>query len=447
MSKLKMMLRDSLANMQVPSVTVIGSGDKLPKEVIAPTDPAQIPAETTRQPNHEPSEPSRTKDTPVDATTINTTIHPSPTPSIQSIDHPSIPTHIQPSIQLDNYPSIHHSNHPITQPSIQQANRPSEQLSGHPSNNLYSLDRQNTVWAPLAEGQGKVLMFLTETNTGLSNANIISEATGVRYGTTKDALRTLVKYGYITRKERVRLPSFYGFSYLLDTQRCSEYLARVRSYTPSASYHPSEQSSIHPSSYPSIHQIPYPSQQPSIQQNIHPSNQLKSAFSSSSENQKTTTTILTGPEMVYWVELGLKDRQVLKWCEDFNIDPTDIRQQLAWARWDLVNNGKEAEVKKDAINWFFGILKRSAGCYPPAKGYQSPVEIRAARLRDQIDAEVKARSELDTLEAESRFQAVLSDPEGAEYQNLRRELPEAMSGMKGRALETILRERFLAREG
>ena len=444
MSKLKMMLRDSLANMQVPSVTVIGSGDKLPEEVITPTDPAQIPAEKAGQSTHDSSS---TSDTPVDAPTINTTIHPSPTPSIQSVDHPSIPTHIQPSIQLENHPSIQHNNHPITTPSIQQVNQPSKQLSGHPSNNLYSLDRQNTVWAPLAEGQGKVLMFLTETNTGLSNANIISEATGVRYGTTKDALRTLVKYGYITRKERVRLPSFYGFSYLLDTQRCSEYLARVRTYTPSASYHPSEQTSIHLSHNPSIHQIPYPSQQPSIQQNIHPSNQLKTAFSSSSENQKTTTTVLTGPEMAYWVELGLKDRQILKWCEEFDIDQAEIRQQLAWSRWDLVNNAKEEEVKKDAINWFYGILKRSAGCYPPAKGYQSPAMIRAARLREQIDAEVKVRSELDTLEVEARFQAVLSDPEGAEYQNLIRDLPDAMSTIRGRALELILRERFLARKG
>jgi hypothetical protein len=151
--------------------------------------------------------------------------------------------------------------------------------------------------------------------------------------------------------------------------------------------------------------------------------------------------------MAYWVELGLKDRQVLKWCEDFNIDPAEIRQQLAWARWDLVNNDKEAEVKKDAINWFFGILKRSAGCYPPAKGYQSPSEIRAARLRAQIDAEVKARDELDKLEAEVLFQAVLNNPEGAEYQNLVSELPEAMRGMKGRTLESILREKFSAREG
>jgi hypothetical protein len=151
--------------------------------------------------------------------------------------------------------------------------------------------------------------------------------------------------------------------------------------------------------------------------------------------------------MAYWLEQGLKDRQVLKWCEEFNIDQAEIRQQLAWARWDLVNNGKEAEVKKDAINWFYGVLKRSAGCYPPAKGYQSPVEIRAARLRAQIDAEVKARDELTTLEAESRFQAVLSDPSGTEYQKLLSGLPEAMSGIKGRALESILRERFLAREG
>ena len=150
--------------------------------------------------------------------------------------------------------------------------------------------------------------------------------------------------------------------------------------------------------------------------------------------------------MIYWEDLGLQNRQAQKWCEQFNINPDDLRQQLAWARWDLVNNGKEAEVK-DPLNWFYGVLRNTAGCYPPAKGYQSPVEIRAARLRAQIDAEARARDDLATLETEAQFQAVLGNPEGVEYLKLLSGLPDAMSGIKGRALESILRERFFAREG
>jgi hypothetical protein len=246
----------------------------------------------------------------------------------------------------------------------------------------------------------------------------------------------LGKNGYITNIQRYYNHKQRGFTFSINQQQCAEFYNRLKG----KSYiQPTIQTGIETDIQTGMKSKP----QSKIQTGVYLSPQTP--FSSSREKE-TTTSIITGPEMIYWEEIGLRHNQAQKWCEQFNINPDDLRQQLAWARWDLVNNGKETEVK-EPLNWFYVILRNTAGCYPPAKGYQSPVEIRAARLRAQIDAEVKARDELTTLEAEARFQAVLSDPGGVEYQNLLSGLPDAMIGIKGRALESILRERFLSREG
>ena len=170
---------------------------------------------------------------------------------------------------------------------------------------------------------------------------------------------------------------------------------------------------------------------------------------SSSSNKNTTTySILTGPEMAYWEELGLQEKQTLKWCQEFDVEPGDMRQQLAWARWDLVCNGKEEEIKSP-VNWFYGVMRKTAGCYPPPKNYQTPAEIRAGRLKTQRESEQRALQDLATEEVELRFKALLADPAGMEYQQLLLTVPELARNMKGKAMESILRERFFAenREG
>ena len=157
--------------------------------------------------------------------------------------------------------------------------------------------------------------------------------------------------------------------------------------------------------------------------------------------------ILSGPEMAYWEDIGLSERQVQKWCNEFQVDPDDMRQQLAWARWDLECNGKIDEVKKTPIDWFFGALRKTAGCYAPAKGYLTPMELRATRLKAQRDAEQKNLKELSNGEAEERFQAVLADKNGEKYQELLASLPEVMKAIKGKALESALRGQFMNEAG
>jgi hypothetical protein len=371
-------------------------------------------------------------------------------PKRQPQEQPINQTDSQPkeqlSVQTLNQPSNPSSNlsdrqatlEPTSKPTRQPVNRPVSQTPGQIANRTANqpmksaLSDSDLAVMAVSKAQGIILIFLSH-QPGVTQKQRILEATQLPIGTLKDSLRSLKQLGFIVTETFI-MGDYRGFSFTINVELFNHFVAqRGREFSSLSSFE--------------IQPLSHPYNQTDRQPIGQPHKQPDDLSLVVVEPEKTTTTVLTGPEMAYWVELGLKDRQVLKWCEDFNIDPTEIRQQLAWARWDLVNNDKEAEVKKDAINWFFGILKRSAGCYPPAKGYQSPAMIRAARLREQIDAEAKARAELDTLEAEVRFQVVLNNPEGAEYQKLLSGLPEAMSGIKGRALETILRERFLAREG
>jgi hypothetical protein len=127
---------------------------------------------------------------------------------------------------------------------------------------------------------------------------------------------------------------------------------------------------------------------------------------------------------VYWQDIGLQERQALKWCEDFEVRPADMRQQLAWARWDLVQNGKEADLTKDAISWFFGCLRKTAGCYTRPENYQSPAELRAGHLKIQQEKEAQAKSALMSAEAEKDFQKLFADPQSGDYVELHKQVSE-----------------------
>jgi hypothetical protein len=377
------------------------------------------------------SVPEQPADTPSITHTSIPSATPSTTPSPGALPlpaplHPSAP----PVESLERYPERSLQRPPVE--------TPFQYPTQHPQHHPVELhDQTERAILSLAKSAGIILIYLARYK-GPHKRKFIADATGILPNTVKDVVKTLRLTGFIDCENYVA-GNFRGFTCTISEHLYTEFIKRR--WNEFSAY--IQGSPLHPDGHPHGSPLQYPLSSP-----VTPS------FSSSSKDIKTTTPfeqdkvqVLTGSEMAYWVEQGLKDRQVLKWCEEFYIEPIEIRQQLAWARWDLVNNGKENEVKKDAINWFYGVLKRSAGCYPPAKGYQTPTHIRAARLREQIESDVKARYELETLETEVRFQAVLSDPEGAEYRDLLSGLPDAMIGIKGRALESILRERFLAREG
>ena len=381
-----------------------------------PTGKGRIVSE---KPANTPSHTPVSIPSPTPSTTPSPVASPLPTPL-----HPSTP----PVESLERYPERSPQSPPV-EPPFQY---PAQYLQHHP---VEQLDLTERAILSLAKSAGIILIYLARYKSP-HKRKFIADATGIPTNTVKDVVKTLRLAGFITCENYVA-GNFRGFTCTISEHLYSEFIKRR--WKEFSGY--IQGSPLHPDRHPLGSPLQYPLASP-----VTPS------FSSSFKDIKTTTSfeqdkvqILTGPEMAYWLEQGLKDRQVMKWCEEFNIDPLEIRQQLAWSRWDLVNNGKEAEVKKDAITWFYGVLKRSAGCYPLPKDYQTPLQVRARMLKNQLEAENQARAELATLEAEARIQAVLADPGGEEYQRLLASIPEMMRDMQGKTLESVLRERFLAR--
>jgi len=156
--------------------------------------------------------------------------------------------------------------------------------------------------------------------------------------------------------------------------------------------------------------------------------------------------VIVGPEMAYWESSGLQERQAQVWRSEFAITAAELRQQLAWARWDLVSNGKEKEVKKDAISWVYGYFKRTGGCYPRPDNYQSPLEIRAEQMKIQLEKEEKARQEIERMELENGFKIVWSNPDGEEYQAIWSSLSKMEKEFaKGSTiLEQLMKAKYMA---
>ena len=120
-----------------------------------------------------------------------------------------------------------------------------------------------------------------------------------------------------------------------------------------------------------------------------------------------------------------------------------MKLQLEWARFDLENNGRRTDVKKDAVSWFFGHLRTTGGSFPRPVNYRSPAELRAEAIEQDLAREKDARERLVAAEIEQAFQKILADPEGQEYKALLSQTNEFAKDIGGLALETILREIFV----
>ena len=133
----------------------------------------------------------------------------------------------------------------------------------------------------------------------------------------------------------------------------------------------------------------------------------------------------------------------MTWCKEFEIPAEEMSKQLAWARWDMIENRKN-ETVENPVNWFYGVLRRTGGCYTRPEKYMSPAE---RRLRD-MEAEAKrleeAREQARQVEIELEFQKILDDPDGNIYKQLFTQLSDFEKQQKGKVLEMGLRRIFQA---
>ncbi|MFP4421630.1 MAG: hypothetical protein ACLFRG_13915 [Desulfococcaceae bacterium] len=155
--------------------------------------------------------------------------------------------------------------------------------------------------------------------------------------------------------------------------------------------------------------------------------------SSFSLQNKTTTApegfgeiqkaLQTHPEMGYWRQKGLTEKQVAEWMKVADCGLDRMMAYLSYCRFEMVELDLErTKPIHDVFNWFFKILERS-GQYRKPKGYQSHLERKLEAERQAVEEKKRQIEALKALKREQWEQAqemefweMLNDPEGDLYQ-------------------------------
>lgn len=328
----------------------------------------------------------------------------------------------------------------------------------------------------LPYNQAVILEYLIGAG-GVTNARAISDATHIGIPSVRDAIARLIRRGFMPNPVTIKNAAFQGFSYILNQSMVAHFQAagglEQRSYTQASDRlivdhqtvsgsngvtvgQSHRQTAISSSNKTELTTTPGPQTvslsggqtvtpstiAPSDRQAITPPHSQTIRQSDSTPSDSQANFILTGATGMYWEGEGLQERQAKTWCDQFEINPSQMKQQLDWARFDLVANNKVAEVKKDAISWFFGALRQTGGCYPKPTNYRSPAEIRAEQMEQAAREAAEARERQVAAEQELAFQRILSDPDSGEYKKLFAQISDFARDMGGKALETALREAF-----
>jgi hypothetical protein len=259
----------------------------------------------------------------------------------------------------------------------------------------------------------------------------------------RDALARLVSRGFMSKPQTYRSAAYQGMLFVLNKPLCDTFisaggLAKERYQT-----RPSDSQTVGPfNSQTGISSSLVSKATTTLPQALRPFDGQTIRQSEVLNVRPLDSFVLTGPEMGYWLDTGLQERHALAWRKEFEIEPDLLRMQLSWARWDLVENKKEDGIQ-NIINWLYGILRRTGGCYPRPVNYLSPEE---RRLRD-LEAESKfretAREKIRKAEIDLEFQKILDDQEGDKYRQLLSKVPKSSQEFKGKMLETLLRKAFL----
>jgi len=284
----------------------------------------------------------------------------------------------------------------------------------------------------LAYNQACVLECLIANTSGVTNARAISDHTHITIPSVREALLRLVAKGFMHKPVTVRDAAFQGFSYVLNKALCDHFInagglgqENYRNHqTPPETLRPSDSMTVRPTNGLTVHSSRESFQEEkttttsgretvtgSDQETLKPSDSQTVIPSNGDTLRPSDGFILSGAVGAYWEGEGLGEGQAQKWCQQFEVDASQMRQQLDWARFDLETNNRRETVTKDTVSWFFGHLRKTAGCFPKPVNYKSPLEIRAEALQQQLERDKEAKALIEANEGESKFQAFLSNPE------------------------------------
>jgi len=303
--------------------------------------------------------------------------------------------------------------------------RPQGQSSGQSSGRS-----ARSIWAPLTENQGRILVYLFEVAGGLTNVDTVSADTVIAYGTVRKSIEVLIKEGYILEKRRFNGHAFNGFEYTMNNHLCSLYISCVRG----------EQSQVRPNGRPNG-QLMGRSDGLTIERTITP---FSSKVLEKNLNLTTNPSCLDDPELGYWKERGVNSRQVEKWAEEFAMEIDLVLQSLKHCRYEMIVLNHEEEKKiENPVNWFYRIMQRT-GLYPRPANYKSIAEIRAEAMERAAKEMADARVRQVTAEKELAFQKLLTDPGSVEYQALYDQVSSFAKDEGNEALIFALRDVFFS---
>ena len=270
----------------------------------------------------------------------------------------------------------------------------------------------------MTTNQAKVLIFISRLPSGKTKLRDISNQTGVCYGTVRTSIDTLYKHSCITKPRKIRIGQWQGLHIeLLEAGKkwVSLNSSKVNTLNNTLTITNGSTLNNRHSNRQSISHFPY----------------------SSSSLNKATTLIETHPELGYWLQKGLKPKQVETWAKEFTLSEEDIIESLCYCKFDMVDNGREEKDKiEDVFAWFYKIVQR-AGTYPKPKKYKSHQEMclerekaRLAEIKRQTEELRKIRQESIKARYELEFEQMLQNPDDPTYQQCRKTLPPFLKNRK-----------------
>ena len=371
-------------------------------------------------------------------------------PSDQQTVIPSVRQTVRPTDGM----TVRPSDYQTIRPADRQTNILSDCQTVRPSDRVSDKQAAPQDVLSLPINQACILEYLiTKPQEGFTCYREIHEATNITISPARDAIMRLTRKGFMQKLTTIRKP-VQGFLYSLNKSLCDHFI-RIGGLE----YIKSLQQTVRLSDCQTGRLADHQTGILSDRQTDRLTNGLTAHSSSSTIEIKTTTKappkkdapnddafVLVGPEMLYWIESGMQERQALKWCDEFDVKPVELRRQLAYARWDLVENNKEKDIRTNAISWVYGCLKKTACCYTPPDNYLSPAERRAKELKIARDKEEQAQREIRSMEIEDKFRKIMSEPEGPEYKELYDQLSDFEKKLvKGsKILEATLRAKYFA---
>lgn len=236
-----------------------------------------------------------------------------------------------------------------------------------------------------------------------ANRTDLAALAGLTYGSVHTVIRALKKYGYFTTPAgQVHITNYTGFVIQMNEDMCSKYFSIYNEDDAKAVDKANAQPMVKPDA------------KAEDQAEVKPLVKAVSSSSSYSLNIKTTT-IEEVMEQVRAMEYWQKDpnvvtkRHVQDWVIKTKVSLEFVPLYLERCEYHMVDMGKEKELDKPAINYFYSVLKASSS-YPEYKGFKSREEKRLEEEKRILEKKEKERAEREELWLKTEFYKMMDDP-------------------------------------